>query len=189
MLPLHLAEMFYKVFNYEITLHDFADLFYESYKDFEPYMCPDDYLELISFDFDNSYAMYELHKLVKKHINLGEIETRKLLSLLDDARKKSDKTPYALEMLYHLYCDGYYFLQAIGLNYGLCVVVPYNNLGVNHWSELKKQDQEAILNRFYPKLTEECDRIISLLKNKTIVPMGERDEMGRYLYSGKLPEQ
>jgi len=184
MLPIHLAEMFYKLFNYEITLNDFAVLLYESYTDFEQHMHPDDYLELITFNFNKSYAMYELHKLAKKYISLGEIETRKLLSLLYDVREKSSETPYALEELYHLYCDGYYFLQSIGLDYGLCMVAPPHHLGANHWSELKKQEQEAMLNGFYPKLTEESDYVISLLKDKTIVLLGEKDENGRYLYSG-----
>jgi len=181
MLPVHLAEIFYKLFGYEITLSDFADLLYENYTDFEPHMHSDDYLELISFNFNNSYAMYELHKLVKKYINSGEIETRKLLSLLYDVRKKSSKTPYALEMLYHLYCDGYDFLQTIGLNFGLCVVVPYH-LGANSWGKLKKTEQESMINGFYPKLTEEANNVISMLNDGIVVPLGIKDEKYSCLY-------
>jgi len=140
MLPLHLAELFYQLFDDKLSFNEFADQLYTHEAEFEHYMSSDDYLELISFNFGKSYAMYDLHKLMVKYINPGENEKRRLLSYLYDAREKSSKTPFSLEMLYHLYCSGY--------NY-----------------------------------------IISLLTDGIIVPLGEKDEIGYYMYSGNLPEK
>ena len=110
-----------------------------------------------------------------KYIKPGEIETRQLLSLLNRAKKKSSDAPYALEMIYHQYCRGYWFLKEIALGFGFIVACPHPM--ANHWIELKKSEQEALLNGFYPKLTTEVEHVISLLKSEAIILTGEENYM------------
>ena len=125
MFPPHIAEMFYRLFSESISLDDFAEWLYANESELKQQMNPDDYLDLISFNFEKSYATYDLLQLVKKYISCGEMEKRRLLSLLEDAKHINPKLSVALVTLYNLYSNGYYFLEEVE-GYGLYVVVPYD---------------------------------------------------------------
>ena len=178
MLPPHLAEMFYQLFDKKLSFNEFADKLYATESEIELYMNPEDYLELISFNFRKSYAMHDLYKLMVKYINIGEQEKRRLLSYLYDVREKTPTTADSLEILYSQYCKGYYFLQEIAIGYGLCVIVAHDK---GSWDNLAAQEQ--LLGGFYPSLTTEADLVISMLENGVVVLSGEKGEDGCYVYS------
>ena len=74
----------------------------------------------------------------------------------------------------------------IALEFGLVVTVPHPM--ANHWVELKKSEQEVLLNGFYPKLTTKVEHVISLLKNETIILTGEENYMEHACYIDKRDE-
>ena len=179
MLPPHIKEVFYGMLSGEITLDDFADWLHAD-NDLEQLISADDYFDLISLNFMRSHAAHDLSLLIGKHIDHGEFETRQLLGLLNAAKHKTPKLPCVLISLYHLYCDGYVFLDNLGLKYGLRVVVPWPL--ANSWEELEVSAQEALLDSFFPELADEIDRVISLITDGTIVLMGKRDSRDRPRY-------
>ncbi|MEZ0611675.1 hypothetical protein ACAW74_24405 [Fibrella sp. WM1] len=183
MLPQHIAEKFYRTIKGDITIEDFEQWLYAD-KEIERLLSPDDYLELIALNFKKSGAKYELWNLLKKQIDLGEYETYKLVELLTEAKKNTDRLPYILMEFYGLYCRGYGFLQELGLNYGLSVEAPtIPNSTADTWEELTIEQQQELLNSFWPELEKEVDRVVDWLVSDKIILTGEKDYIGDYIYN------
>ncbi|MCL2817938.1 MAG: hypothetical protein FWD39_06105 [Clostridiales bacterium] len=177
MLPQHIKEVFFRMLLREMALEDFEEWLYEN-KELEMIIASDDYLDLISLNYRKRSAEYELRKLLMKQLDPGEVETYELLGLLRKAKKQPPDLAFVLMQFYDLYCDGYYFLDILGLEYGLTVTVPPN---ANSWNELSEKQQKDLLSGFSPKLEEEIDRIIACLENKTIILTGETNDCSRRL--------
>ncbi|MCL2677925.1 MAG: hypothetical protein FWE85_02605 [Clostridiales bacterium] len=176
MLPQHIKEIFYKVLLRDMALEDFEEWLYEN-KKLEMVITSDDYLDLISLNYRKRGAEYELKKLLMKQLDPGEIETYELLGLLQKAKKQTPDLAFILMQFYDSYCDGYYFLDKLGLEYGLAVTVPLQI--ANSWDELSEKQQKDLLSSFSPKLEEEIERIITCLENKTIILTGETNDSAR----------
>jgi hypothetical protein len=159
-------------------------------KNLEKYLKSGDYLDLISLSFKKSGAKYELWNLLKKHIDLGEFETYKMLELLYEAKQKTERLPVILMEFYDLYCRGYSFLQDLGLGIGLAVEVPrVNNTTADTWEELTKEEQKELLDSFSPELEECIEQVTIWLETKKIVMTGEQDEIGHYKYEDLRTEE
>lgn len=188
-LPQDIKEKFYKTIKNDISLENFEQWLYAD-KKLETLLKLDDYLDLISFSFKKPGAKYELGKLLKKHIDLGEFETYKMLELLYEAKQKTDRLPYILMQFYDLYCRGYSFLQDLGIEIGLAIEVPrVKNTTANNWEELTAVQQKELLNSFLPELDEYIEQAISWVETKKIILTGEQDEMGNYEYEDLRTEE
>ncbi len=133
-IPKSIKEIFYKTIKGDIPINDFEQWLYND-KELEKLLKLDDYLELISLKFNKSGAKYELWNLLKKHIDLGEFETYKMLILLNEAKQKTARLPYILMEFYDLYYNGYDFFKDLGL--GLAIQVPrIDNTKADTWDEL-----------------------------------------------------
>lgn len=181
-LPQDIKERFYKTIEGDIPLDGFEQWLHTD-KDLEKYLNSDDYLDLISLDFKKSGAKYELWSLLKKHIDLGELETYKMLQLLYEAKRKNERLPYILMKFYDLYCKGYTFLLDLGLGIGFAVEAPrVNDSAAETWDELTPQQQKEVIDSFSPKLEECIEQAINWLETKKIILTGEQNERGHYNY-------
>ncbi len=181
-LPYDIKEKFYKVINGEIALDDFEQWIYSN-GELEKQLGNGDYTNLISLNFKKSSDKYALWKLLKKHIDPGEFETYKMLRLLREAQQKNDRLPYILMNFYNLYCNGYGFLQDLGLGFGLAVELPQvNNSTAGTWDELTSQQQKKLLESFSPELEECIEQVIAWLETRQIILTGEQNEIGLYGY-------
>ena len=188
-LPYNIKEIFFKVIKGDIALACFEQWLYSD-KELETYLSNNDYIDLISFNFKESNAKDELLKLLKKHIDLGEFETYKMLELLKNAQQKDERLPYILMEFYELYCKGYDFLQDIGIGFGLRVTVPgVNDPAIDSWEELITEQQNELLESFSPELEECIEQAIYWLETKKVVPTGEQDEIRRYGYKDFRTEE
>lgn len=190
-LPQDIKERFYKTIKGEISLEDFEQWLYAD-KELEKYLNSDDYLDLISFGFKQGGAKYELWDLLKKHIDIGEFETYKMLGLLYEAKQKTKRLPYILMEFYDLYCKGYNFFQdlGLGLGIGLAIEVPrVNNTTADTWDELTSKQQQELLDSFSPELEECIEQVIYWLETKKIILTGEQDEIGHYEYEDLRTEE
>ncbi len=187
-LPKKLEIHFYKTIEGEIALKDFEQWLYEN-EELPKYVSQDDHLDLIAFNFNQKAARYELWKLLSKHIDLGEFEAYKILNLLYKARLKNDELPEILIQLYYLHYDGYDFLEELGMDFGLTVLVPsrYNR---DNFEELTKSQQKELLSSFSPRLEIAIERAIAWLETKKVVPTGTKGEYGRYEFQDfRTPEE
>jgi len=188
-LPQNIKERFYKTIQGVISLNDFEQWLYAN-KELENLLNPEDYLDLISLSFKKSGAKYELWNLLKKHIDLGEFETYKMLELLNEAKRKTKRLPYILMEFYHLYCKGYDFLQDLGLGIGLEVQVPsLKNTTAETWDELTSEQQKELLDSFSPKLEECIEQVLFWLETRKIILTGKQDEIGHYDYEDLRTEE
>ena len=78
----------------------------------ESLLTGDDHLALLSLDYRQAGAVYEVRKIVERYVDLGHFETRKLLEVLHSIVASDDNAYTSVEATYDLYCDGYYFLDS-----------------------------------------------------------------------------
>jgi len=188
-LPQDIKERFYKTIKGDISLDDFEQWLYAD-KKLEKQLRSEDYLDLISLSFKKSGAKYEIWVLLKKHIDLGEFETYKMLALLNEAKQKTERLPYVLMEFYDLYCKGYNFFQDLGLGIGLAIEVPrVNNITADTWEDLTSEQQQELLDSFSPELEECIEQVIIWLETKKIILTGEQDEIGHYDYEDYRTEE
>lgn len=181
-LPQSLKELFYRAITGEMSLVDFEQWLYAS-DEVEQFLPADDYLALLTLNYHKRGAKYELIKLLEQHIDLGDFETHKLLKLLEEAILKTHQLPFILMEFYDLYCRGYYFLQDLGLGYGLAVDAPWvENTTADTWDELTSTQQANLLASFSPILEYELDRVRRWLVTKQIILTGEYNELGYHTY-------
>ncbi len=187
-LPKNIKEIFFKTIKGEIAIIDFEQWLYAN-KEIKNYLTEDDCLDLISLNFKQSGAKYELWKQLKKNIDLGEFETYKMLKLLLEARQKTNRLPDILMEFYDLYYRGYRFLDDLGMGFGLAVEVPrVRDINAETWDELTPGQQQNLLDSFSPQLEKSIENAINWLETGKIILTGEIDEIGHYGYNDHRTE-
>lgn len=139
----------------------------------------EDYLDLISLNYSSNYIYYEIGKILDNYIDYGKLETIKITVLLKQALRKDEKIGEILRSFYNMYCDGYYFLDDLGLGYGLSCEVPSC---ANSWEELSNQQRINIINSFYPQLEHDLQRTLNWIESKKILLTGTKNDLNRWQY-------
>jgi hypothetical protein len=181
-LPADIQNIFFDTLSGDKTVLEFEQWLYAD-KRLELIINPDDYLDLISFGYKDGNVKYDLFKLLEKHIDKGELETRRIYRLLIKALNRDKELPEILMIFYYLYCNGYNFFDNLGLGYGLAVEVPQvENTSADTWDELSQEQQRNLLDSFYPNLETEIYKVIYWLDNSKVVLTGNKDEYDHYEY-------
>jgi hypothetical protein len=180
-LPPDIKEIFFKTIIGDIHIKEFEKWAYESEK-LSHIMNNDDYLELISFNFNKSGADYELYHILKKHIDISEFETYRFRELLLAAKKKDERLPDLLLEFWFLYTDGYDFLEDLGFGYGMYIENPPIRNGSKTWYQLSAKKQKKILDSFSPGLEESIETVLDWINEKKIVLTGQQDDHGNYIF-------
>ena len=178
-LPANIQEIFFETLHGDKSLLEFEEWLYTE-KMLESILSPEDYLELISFGYKDDTDKYDLYKLLVKLIDKGEYEKWKLLKLLHQALQKDKDLPQILMAFYDLCCQGYHFLDNLGMGYGLAVEVPLSQ--ADSWDELTVEQQQKLLNSFYPRIEGEMRQIIRWLQMGKVVPTGIRNDFNYYSF-------
>jgi hypothetical protein len=118
------------------------------------------YFELASLNYRDKYVINKLEKLLFTKIPFGRFEKMKIKDILESIILDKDNFVELIEELYDLYCDGYSFLEYLGLSY-----VYY---GMPRENETYSFSEQSRLN-----LKSEAQRILSFLNNGKIVITGE----------------
>lgn len=144
-----------------LNIHDFEQWVYDNTDVLSELLSGDDYLELISINYNEKSTKYEVEKLLEKYIDYSRFETIKIRTMLQNALNSRDSLPIILMEFYEMYCDGYYFLEDLGLGYGLACVVPQGNYKANSWDELEHEEQEKLVTNFFPGLEHDLKRALT----------------------------
>jgi len=140
----------------------------------------DDYLDLISINFRARDVRFQLGEILIKHVGWAEHQKEILLSDLKAILADSERTPQILGSLYDKYCDGYYFLNDLGLGYGLCCASPHiDGKFYDSWEDLNTEQQQRILRSFLPQLKSDVRRALEWMESGKIVLVSKRDELNR----------
>jgi hypothetical protein len=154
-------EMFFKVLNGEVDIKTFEQWLYAT-PDVEGMFSPDDYLELISLNYKDRLAKYELIKLLTRSINQGEFETYRLIRLMETIITKSPGWYDALNQCDMLCPLGYYFLEGLE-------EFAHSLFARNHFENLTDTQKNKLLEMIYPRAAESARKVIDWLKEGKIV--------------------
>ena len=176
-----IEEKIYDFLYKNLSIKEFEEWVYNS-NELESYVSSDDYLELISLDFNSKHASYELEKIICKYADYSKFEALRMIDLLNKALINNEDTGVVLITFYDLYCDGYYFLDTLGLGYGLCCQVLPNKYMADSWEELSDKDKKELIDGFYPKIIKDIKEVIEIIEDKKIILTGIKNDMNRWEY-------
>lgn len=183
----NIIDKFYGFLIGEISILDFEKWVYDS-SDLENELDEISYYDFISFGFKKSGAIYELEQLIKKQIDISKYETWRLKRLLFNVLGRKNNYYDSILQFYDLYCKGYYFLDNLGLGYGLALDCPYSEYGVDSYEELSEEQRDKIVNSFYPKIEFEIKKVLNWLDSDIIVINSEFDSYGNLKITDKRIE-
>jgi hypothetical protein len=181
-LPTDIQNIFFDTLSGDKTILEFEQWLYAD-KQLETVIDSDDYLDLISFGYKSENVKYGLFRLLEKHIDKGELETRRIYGLLTKALNRDKELPKILVTFYDFYCKGYNFFDNLGLGYGLAIEVPrIENTKADTWDELTQEQQSNLLDSFYPDLETEIKKVIYWLDNRKVILTGIKNQYNHFEY-------
>jgi len=184
-----IKEIFFNIFRGDTSVEDFEKWIYQT-KELEKQLTGDIYYDLISFDYKQPKAKYELVKIIEQLIDLGEFETWKLRQLLRQTRERIGNYPKAITQFYDLYCKGYYFMDNLAFGYGLPLDCPWSKFGIDSFDKLTMEQQKQYADSFFPDIEGELKKVSDWLDSKKIILTGKRDnELGRYEFEDSRSEE
>ncbi|MBM9518602.1 hypothetical protein JWG39_02070 [Desulforhopalus vacuolatus] len=154
----------YRLIAGETQIEEFEQWVY-SEKKLEQILTSDDYLNLISLSYKQPSSLYEAEKILKRYVDIGKYYEWSLRRVLEKVIDHSENASRYIEKCYDLYCDGYNFLDNLGLGYGLSVVVPPADY-------IEENEQSRLIDGFYPAVAEEASKVIGWLNSGKIVITG-----------------
>jgi len=179
----------YKLIAREIEIKEFEQWVY-SEKDLESLLCSDEYLDLTSLSYKQSSSLYEAEKILKPHIDIGKYYEWYLRRVLQKVINHPSDAHKYIEKCYDMYCDGYGFLDNLGLGYGLAVAVPPSEYSADSWDNLESPEQKKLVESFYPSVREEAEKVINWLDTGKIVLTGHDGELQGIQYTdSRTPEE
>jgi hypothetical protein len=188
LLPNEVKIKFFRFLSNEEPIGEFEQWVYAT-NTLEESLGNEDYFNLISLDFSKRGSRYELIKILERHIDLGEYETWKLRNLLSLFLSQKGDLPMILCEFYELYCNGFYFLDTLGLGYGLAITVPSSSYSSESWQELADEEKEELLSSILPDALKEAQKVLTWLNEGKIIITNKQDELGHYLYLDKRTEE
>lgn len=167
--------VFYKLVSHEIELSDFEKWVY-SESELEQTLKPDDYLEIISINYKTPSGLYEAEKVLSNYFSMGKYYEWNIRNILQKIVDKPRDVHKYIEQCYDLYCDGFNFLDNLGLGYGLGLTCP------DSFNE--KVDD------YYPQILDEVKKVVDWLDSGKIVITGHSGEYQGIEYDdSRSPEE
>lgn len=176
-----IALKFYKVLKQEDTIPEFEDWVYST-KELEQKLPRNLYVDLIAMDYKSKYALHELTKLIGEYVDFGAFEVKQIKTFLKSIIDRDANCAASIAMTYELYCQGYQFLQRLGLKYGLLVTFPAVGNYQENWSESSAEAQNELLDKFYPEIIVDASNVLAWLEHDKIIIKSTVDGLGRYEY-------
>ncbi|EKR62284.1 hypothetical protein LEP1GSC036_1605 [Leptospira weilii str. 2006001853] len=93
-----------------LSLQEFEAFLYGS-KEIENAFKYDDYIELLSLNFNKNSNRYEAFKIIEKNVDMSEYEVWRLNKIFNSIINKEKNYPQLIASLYDLYCKGYFFYK------------------------------------------------------------------------------
>ena len=177
----HIELKFYEVLKHKISIQDFEQWVYAT-KELELELPEDTYIDLISLNYKDNYVHNELEKIIEPFVDNGKFEIKRISKYLKSIIERDKECAESIEMTYDLYCNGYAFLRRLGLNYGLLISCPPAGNYQKSWNEITKEEQDELLNKFYPEISVDAQNALTWIDDGKIIIKDSVDELGDYEY-------
>jgi hypothetical protein len=175
----NIESIFYKVLKKKISVEYFEQWVYEN-KSLEHKLPKDSYLELISINFKDKFALIEIERVVKQFVNFGKIETNKIKSYLESIISRDENAADSIYMTYELYGRGYDFFRKLGLKYGLLIACPPAGNYIKSFEKISTEEQDELLNEIYPTIIEDAENVLFWINSNQIIITNKVDELGYF---------
>lgn len=172
MIPSIAEKQIHQVLTRKISLQSFEQWLYED--NVLEFRNPDLYLELISFDYSSEDGFKNYYDNFTKYVHFHRFEANRIKEYLYSIINNDENCGNAIWMMYELYCQGYGFLQKLGLIYGLCLV-DYCTSGADDTSK-------ALIDQFYPTIIDDTKNVINWLKEGKIIFKNQDNGYGVFEY-------
>ena len=153
--------VFYKLVSQEIELSEFENWVY-SESALEQVLNSDDYLNIISINYKTPSGLYEAQKVLSNYFSMGKYYEWSIRNILGKIIERPNNVPKYIEQCYDLYCDGFGFMDNLGLGYGL---------GLTCTDSIDDKVDE-----YYPRIIDEASRVMEWLDTGKIVITGHSGE-------------
>lgn len=163
----------YQVLIKKISLRSFEQWLYEN--NILESGNPELYLELISFDYSSQDSYKSFYNNFAKYVNFNKFEADRIKEYLTSIIDRDENSTDAILKIYDLYCNGYGFLQKLGLLYGLCIID-------NSYPVIPKNGYSSIVDKFYPNIIYDTKNVIRWLDEEKIVFKNEDNGWGQFEY-------
>ncbi len=187
-LPQEIKERLFNFLLGNISLKEF-EAFLSNSKDIEKKFKKDDYFELISLNYNNKNSKHEARKIIEKNIDMSEYEMWKINNILNNIKNKTNNYPECIASLYDLYSGGYYFMENLGLGYGLRLSSTKKYNYDKNFSELDKSEQIKVADKLYPDIMPDILLMQDFLQTKKIILTGKINEFGNYEFLDNRTEK
>ena len=165
-IPDHIKLVFFQAKNGVISKDDFETWLYQC-KELEKHISSEDFFELISYSYKSAHRV-DFVKLIDKFIDPAEYEYYALMKKLDESLDKA-KHPDILHEIYYMYCNGYGFMDTLGLVYGLDYAEICVNFGKN------SPEAKVYIDQYFPQFKLEVVKVKNLLVSGKIIIKGKDD--------------
>ncbi|BDX07513.1 hypothetical protein [Planctobacterium marinum] len=165
---------FFKLKAKEICNESFERWLYAN-TDIESALGENDYLDLISLDYQKQSSLYEATKILETHFSLAKYYDWYIRRLLEHIINRSNKAQFHIAECYELYCDGFDFLDNLGLGYGLGLTCP--------------DDYNESIEDYYPEIIKEAEKVLGWLNDAKIVITGHTGDYQGIEYDDRRTDE
>ncbi|KAA2238873.1 hypothetical protein F0L74_21910 [Chitinophaga agrisoli] len=183
-LPAHIQQVFFETLEGDMPIPAFETWLYAN-KELETILPPDDYFELIAYNYTTPFPRRDLHAMLLRATGMAAYETWRLRRKLVRTLQHDETLPQLLMSFYDMYYKGYFFLEYLGLQFGLRVEMGY----YVHGERTPIAQQLKELAPLFPRLDLAINNTIGWLDDQKIVFSGERDEYDYPIYADHRTEE
>ena len=180
-IPTNIQEELFKTWLEKELLPNFEKWIYES-TELKENLNPNFYYELLSFNYKQKNAHPELKKLIESQIIQSDVEKWKIAKDLLNAKNRTENYSKSIRNFYSLYCKGYDFMDNLAFDYGLTLECPYSYYRVETFDELTETQKQTLINKCYPDIIIEIEKVLNWIENGKIKLIGETNEFGKLEY-------
>ena len=158
----------------EFPIKDFEQWVYST-PQLEDWLGKPVYFEFISFNFQQSAADHELSKLIRSHVNPARFHAWQVMRFLRSLLDGTGDPVAAFKTLYKMSCNGYEFLDNIGVQY-LLGIEEIPELTVQHlWDEKAFWRLRETLDEYIQPLKSEIEILLHALETGEIEIISEQE--------------
>ncbi|MBC6612993.1 hypothetical protein H8B15_18875 [Hymenobacter sp. BT507] len=160
---------FHQVLAKKLSIADFEAWVYAT-PELEKFLDSNDYFELISLNYKDKRARFNLEALLDKYVDWQQIRDDELRQTLRNLtnRISLDDVLEALITSYNWYCGGYYFLENVAADYGFLADTHFSWTSSSVWSSTSEDQKQRYINQYYPGVGQAAMTILGWLETGKI---------------------
>ena len=178
---------FYRFLTGDTSLTAFEDWVYQT-EIIESVLGAEDYFKLISLNYKASDARRHVTAVISKHIDFGLYYRSVLEVILKNIIVPAPNVRDYLIDCYEWYQMGFRFLDVLGLEYGLNLIVPPASYPADSFADLTHEQQQALVASCFPAASVEAQKVLNWLENGEIVLLADEDEHGQQQFIDNRPK-